>query len=162
MWLRHQTDGDLDDNKLVDGLTGEMAIYKRRGQADPTQVLFACNIGGSEPSKLLSLCALFAAVVFGEQHGVQVKPKRFVFLLDASGSMYRFNGHDQRLQRMLEAACMIMEAFDGLDRTKFEYSLIAHSGESPEVVMVKPGQPPKNDHERLKILQQLHAHSQVI
>ena len=31
LWIRNQSDGDLDDGKLIDGLTGEQTIYKRRG-----------------------------------------------------------------------------------------------------------------------------------
>lgn len=27
-WARHQTDGDLDDGKLIEGITGERNIYK--------------------------------------------------------------------------------------------------------------------------------------
>ena len=30
--------------------------------------------------------------------------------------MYRFNGHDQRLDRMLEAVLMVMEAFSKQER----------------------------------------------
>ena len=33
IWLRNQTSGDLDDAKLVDGVSGERNIYKRRGEA---------------------------------------------------------------------------------------------------------------------------------
>lgn len=31
VWLRHQQHGDLDDSKLIDGLTGDKMIFKRRG-----------------------------------------------------------------------------------------------------------------------------------
>src|SRR6185437_2256479 len=30
-WLKNQVNGELDDNKLVDGAVGERNIYKRRG-----------------------------------------------------------------------------------------------------------------------------------
>ena len=33
--MKHQTAGDLDETKLIEGLTGERAIYKRRGEQDP-------------------------------------------------------------------------------------------------------------------------------
>ena len=33
--------------------------------------------------------------------------------MDVSGSMYRFNGYDGRLEREMEAVCMVMEAFQG-------------------------------------------------
>ena len=36
-------------------------------------------------------------------------------LVDVSGSMYRFNGHDYRLQREMEVVCMVMEAFQGYE-----------------------------------------------
>lgn len=35
VWLRNQTSGELDDSKLIEGLTGERAIYKKRGEEDP-------------------------------------------------------------------------------------------------------------------------------
>ena len=34
-WLKHQTYGDLDEAKLIEGLTGERSIYKRRGEKEP-------------------------------------------------------------------------------------------------------------------------------
>lgn len=57
---------------FVKGLTGEHNIYKRRGSEEPF------------PGKM------------------QQYPKRLTFVVDVSGSMYRFNGHDQRLERMLQ------------------------------------------------------------
>lgn len=80
VWLKNMTDGDLDDSKLIDGLTGEHAIYKRRGDEQPE---------------------------FG---ATQKKPKRIKFVVDISGSMYRFNGLDGRLNRTLEAALMVGDA----------------------------------------------------
>ena len=48
-------------------------------------------------------------------------------VVDVSGSMYRFNGHDQRLERMLESTLMVMEALDGYgDRGKCN-SCLHHS-----------------------------------
>lgn len=31
VWLKRQSDGELDESRLTEGLTGEAAIYKRRG-----------------------------------------------------------------------------------------------------------------------------------
>lgn len=36
-------------------------------------------------------------------------------MVDVSGSMYRFNGYDARLEREMEAMCMVMEAFQGYE-----------------------------------------------
>jgi hypothetical protein len=33
--VKRQTDGELDDTRLTEGLTGESAVYKRRGMVKP-------------------------------------------------------------------------------------------------------------------------------
>ncbi|KAI0372412.1 hypothetical protein BV20DRAFT_939833 [Pilatotrama ljubarskyi] len=60
IWVKRQTDGELDDSRLTEGLTGEATVYKRRGMAKP------------------------------ELGRPQLKPKRIRFLFDVSASMYRF------------------------------------------------------------------------
>lgn len=128
-WLRNQNQGDLDDNKLVDALTGEKLVYRRRGVA--TQQ-------AGTPQRL---------------------PKRLHFVLDLSGSMYRFNGSDQRLERSMETALLMMEALEGFEH-KFSYCMVGHSGDGPVVPLVDYGQPPKDRKERLKVLQRMFAHAQ--
>lgn len=59
LWQHHQTSGELDDNKLIEGITGERNIYRKRVEQEP------------EP---------------GQQ---QSKPKRLKLVVDVSGSMYR-------------------------------------------------------------------------
>ena len=39
-WLRHKTQGELDDTKLVDGLVGERNVYKQRGEIPPSAASF--------------------------------------------------------------------------------------------------------------------------
>ena len=51
--MRHQTHGDLDEMKLIEGITGEKAIYRRRGEKDPEV---------SHSSKFLSLPPLLSKV----------------------------------------------------------------------------------------------------
>lgn len=70
---------------------------------------------------------------------------------DVSGSMYRFNGHDGRLERQLESILMLMEAFQGYD-SRLRYELLGHSGEGPSWPFVKLGKPPANNKERLNVL----------
>lgn len=41
-WLKNQALGELDDAKIIDGLTGEKAIYKRRGELDPEVCVYLC------------------------------------------------------------------------------------------------------------------------
>eukprot|EP00041_Stephanoeca_diplocostata_P021699 m.509785 g.509785 ORF g.509785 m.509785 type:complete len:1988 (-) comp21889_c0_seq22:1623-7586(-) len=130
VWIKNQSDGDLDDGRIIDGLTGERNIYKRRGTEEPF-------------------------------HGkMQQHPKRLTFVVDVSGSMYRFNGHDQRLERMLQAVCLVMESFAAAEPGKFTYDIIGHSGESHNLEFVQSDSPPTNNHDRLKVLQNMYAHSQ--
>lgn len=58
-WTRHQTSGELDDVKLIDGLLGEKTVFRRRTEQEP-------EIGAP-----------------------QIKPKCFRVVVDVSGSMYR-------------------------------------------------------------------------
>jgi hypothetical protein len=85
VWAKNQTVGELDDGKLIHGLTGERAIYRRRAPLD------------------------------GELNLEFSAPKRLHLLFDLSMSMSRFWA-DGRLQRSLETAVMVMEAFDGFER----------------------------------------------
>lgn len=58
-WIRHQTFGDLDDTKIIEGVTGEVNIYRRRAERLPELGI---------PLE---------------------KPKHLRLLVDLSGSMYR-------------------------------------------------------------------------
>ena len=58
-WLKRQSYGEIDDSKIVDGITGDKYIYKRRGSVEETPF---------------------------------PKEKYIRFVMDVSGSMYRFNG----------------------------------------------------------------------
>lgn len=128
-WLRHQATGELDDTKIIDGLAGEKAIYKRRGDLAP-------QLGSP-----------------------QQKPKRLRLVVDVSGSMYRFNGVDRRLERSMEAVCMVMEAFENYEE-KFKYDIAGHSGDGYNIKLVPVNKIPKNNKQRLEILKTMHAHSQ--
>lgn len=128
-WLKNQTSGDLDDNRLIDGLTGEKSIYKKRGDQDP-------EIGAP-----------------------QEKPKRLRLVVDVSGSMYRFNGHDKRLERMLESTLMVMEGLDGFAE-RIKYDIYGHSGEDNDIQFINHMKIPENNKERLAVLKEMYAHSQ--
>ncbi|XP_061647340.1 von Willebrand factor A domain-containing protein 8 isoform X2 [Phyllopteryx taeniolatus] len=120
-WLKNQALGELDDAKIIDGLTGERAIYKRRGELDP------------EPGT------------------PQQKPKRLRVLVDVSGSMYRFNGVDGRLERSMEAVCMVMEALESYEH-KFKYDITGHSGDGYDIELVRADKVPKNNKQRLQVI----------
>lgn len=128
-WLRHQTSGELDDTKLIEGLTGEKTIYRRRAEAEP------------------------------ELGAPQLKPKRLRVVVDVSGSMYRFNGYDGRLDREMEAMVLVMEAFQGHE-DKILYDIHGHSGEGFGIEFVDALKPPKDNKERLNVIKTMHAHAQ--
>lgn len=76
VWLHNQTNGELDDRKLIDGLVGEKNIFKRRGESIPVL-------------------------------GMPLPKRKFIhFSFDLSASMVRYNPHDGRLERSLEAALL--------------------------------------------------------
>ncbi|KAH9160345.1 hypothetical protein EDB89DRAFT_2081954 [Lactarius sanguifluus] len=125
VWVKRQTDGELDDTRLTEGLTGEAAVYKRRGMAKP------------------------------ELGRPQVKPKRIRFLSDISASMYRFQ-YDGRLQRSLETAVMLMESFNVLSRKdKYAWDMYGHSGDEPEIPLVKVGDSVEEVSERWAVAQKM-------
>jgi hypothetical protein len=81
-------------------------------------------------------------------------PKRMHFVIDCSGSMYRFNSNDKRLDRMIDTVLLVIESLRGFE-TKFEYSLVGHSGDQCDILLADYGQPPSTTGEKLKILQTL-------
>jgi von Willebrand factor A domain-containing protein 8 len=78
--------------------------------------------------------------------------------LDLSASMMRFNGHDQRMDLSLEAALMLMESFKGFEH-KFDYRFFGHSGDSPDLDLMKEGVHPKNEKEMFEVLTKMQTHA---
>ncbi|KAG8137695.1 hypothetical protein E2320_004919 [Naja naja] len=81
----------------------------------------------------------------------QQKCKRLSLVVDVSGSMYRFNGVDRRLERSMEAVCMVMEAFENYEQ-KFKYNILGHSGDGFNITLVPNDNVPKDNKQRLEIL----------
>lgn len=121
LWQKHQTSGELDDNKLIEGITGERNIYRSRSDQEP------------------------------ELGQPQQKPKLLKLVVDVSGSMYRFNGYDGRLDRELEAVVMVMEAFKDFEQ-RVQYDIVGHSGETYQIQFVDHKNPPTNDKMRLEVI----------
>lgn len=81
------------------------------------------------------------------------------FVLDLSGSMYYFNRWDRRLDREMQTAALIFEAFANFEH-KYRYSVVGHSGDGPCTPFVDYGAPPKDSTERLQVIQRMAAHTQ--
>jgi len=129
IWLKRQSTGELDDSRLVDALAGEKDVFKRRGKATNS-----------------SINATKAA-----------EPMAIKLVVDISASMYRFNGYDGRLQRLLEATLMIMEALKDDDR--FALTIVGHNGDSAEIPLIQPDTP-RDPKSQLKVLETMVAHTQ--
>eukprot|EP00755_Sulcionema_specki_P015420 Sspe_Gene.9679::Locus_3257_Transcript_1_1_Confidence_1.000_Length_5642::g.9679::m.9679 len=127
-WVKHQSDGVWDENKLVEGIAGDKNIFKKRGASS-------------------------------ESSHKRERKKRMVFCFDCSASMYSFNSVDQRLDRSVEAAIMIMESLKGME-DRIEYEVIGHSGDDAAIELIPFGKPPMNKKERLEMALKMVAHSQ--
>ena len=132
VWLRNQSEGDLDENKLIEGLTGEKSVYKRRATPENED----------------------------DRDDQEDKPRLLSLVVDVSASMARFNSVDARLERELEALLMVMETLANQgDQKRVIYEIYGHSGESDQLEFVRSDAPPKNAKERLDLLQSMQAHT---
>ena len=55
---------------------------------------------------------------------------------------------------------MIMEALERVDQTKYRWDLIGHSGDSERVVFIQPGNPPKSNGAKWKVIRDMAAQMQ--
>lgn len=129
VWLRRQSTGELDDSRIVDAIAGEKDVFKRRGMAEEV------------PNQS-----------FDEDENMFI-----TLVVDVSASMYRFNSYDGRLERLLEATLMIMEALG--DDKRFQLQIVGHNGSSARIPLAKTDTP-KDPATQLKILEEMIAHTQ--
>jgi MoxR-like ATPase len=127
-WLGQQLQGDLDDNRLVDSVTGERRVYRKRGTPEKKAGLY------------------------------QGTPKRLVFAVDVSASMARLNNWDGRLDRMVQATILMMEALSGFNH-KFDYAIVGHSGVGPDIPLVEFGNPPTTREEKVDVVNKIFSAS---
>jgi len=107
VWMKNQSTGELDDAKIVDALSGERDVFKRRGSPDDSN-----------------------------HNSLHSEPVTIKLIVDISASMYRFNGYDQRLERLLEATLMMMESLR--DDKRFRLHVFGHNGSSSKIPLVNP------------------------
>ncbi|TBU30306.1 AAA domain-containing protein [Dichomitus squalens] len=111
VWVKRQTDGELDDSRLTEGLTGEATVYKRRGMAKP------------------------------ELGRPQLKPKRIRFLFDVSASMYRFQADGRLKRSMETAVMLMETFDRLTRKEKYVWDIYGHSGDSAEMPLVEADKP---------------------
>ncbi|KAJ3272681.1 von Willebrand factor A domain-containing protein 8 [Terramyces sp. JEL0728] len=133
VWLKNKTGGDIDDAKLY------ICSYFR-----------VDSIAGDR--------AIYKIRGIDDDNTFQHKPKQIIIVFDLSASMMRFNGHDGRMDRSLECALMIMEAFKGFEH-KFNYKFYGHSGDGPDLELIPDKIYPKNEKDIFEILSRMKTHA---
>jgi len=125
VWVKRQTDGELDDSRLTEGLTGEATVYKRRGTAKP------------------------------ELGRPQIKPKRIRFLFDVSASMYRFQYDGRLQRSLETAVMLMETFARLSRQDKYVWDMLGHCGDSPDVTLVETDSPPTELRQRWKVLEKM-------
>ncbi|KAJ7443890.1 AAA domain-containing protein [Mycena galericulata] len=125
VWVKRQTDGELDDSRLTEGLTGEATVYKRRGMEKP------------------------------ELGRPQIKPKRIRFVFDLSASMYRFQYDGRLQRSMETAVMLMETFERLSRKEKYVWDMYGHSGDGPDIQLVDALKPPTEMKERWKVIEKM-------
>ncbi|EIW79654.1 hypothetical protein CONPUDRAFT_137936 [Coniophora puteana RWD-64-598 SS2] len=125
VWLKRQTDGELDDSRLTEGLTGEQSVYKRRGMDKP------------------------------ELGRPQLKPKRIRFIFDISGSMYRFQYDGRLRRSLETAVMLMESFDHLSRKEKYAWDIYGHSGDEPTIPLVETDKPPSSLKDRWKVIEKM-------
>ncbi|KAF9485607.1 hypothetical protein BDN70DRAFT_847463 [Pholiota conissans] len=126
VWVKRQIDGELDDSRLTEGLTGESTVYKRRGMEKP-------EIGRP-----------------------QIKPKRIKFIFDLSASMYRFQYDGRLQRSMETAVMLMETFDRLSRKEKYVWDLCGQSGDGPDIKLTEADKPPTEIKERWKITEKMY------
>ncbi|KAJ7224765.1 AAA domain-containing protein [Mycena rebaudengoi] len=125
VWVKRQTDGELDDTRLTEGLTGEATVYKRRGMEKP------------------------------ELGRPQIKPKRIRFIFDLSASMYRFQYDGRLQRSLETAVMLMETFDRLSRKEKYVWDMYGHSGDGADIKLVDALKPPTEMKERWKVIEKM-------
>ncbi|EIN14530.1 hypothetical protein PUNSTDRAFT_118001 [Punctularia strigosozonata HHB-11173 SS5] len=130
VWVKRQTDGELDESRLTEGLTGEATVYKRRGVDKP------------------------------ELGRPQIKPKRIRFLFDLSGSMYRFQNDGRLRRSLETAVMLMESLQRIARPDKYAWDIYGHSGDGADIPLVELEKPPADTRDRWKVVEKMNMITQ--
>ncbi|KAL8292641.1 hypothetical protein RQP46_001253 [Phenoliferia psychrophenolica] len=125
IWLKRQSEGELDESKLTEGLTGETSIYKRRGMEKP------------------------------ELGAPQLKPKRIRFIFDLSASMYRNQYDGRLTRSLEAAVMVLESFARLSRKEKYRIDLVGQSGEEAVIPLVALDALPTHAGDRYKVIQKM-------
>jgi len=126
VWVKRQIDGELDDSRLTEGITGESTVYKRRGMEKP------------------------------ELGRPQIKPKRIKIIFDLSASMYRFQYDGRLQRSMETAVMLMETFDRLSRKEKYVWDMCAHSGDGPDLVLTEANNAPTELKERWKVTEKMY------
>ena len=134
-WLKNQTDGEIDTQRIADGLAGDARMFRRKSRLPDDKHWLNTAVNDSAEGGGSGGGGDGGDGASGKKDGVT----HMRVLLDLSASMYRFNGYDQRLTKLLQSTAMLLEGFQGVPATlvdgskqrKLTFDLSGHSGDGP-------------------------------
>lgn len=133
VWLKRKSDGELDETRLTEGLTGEASIYKQRGMDAP------------------------------ELGRPQLKPKRIRFIFDCSASMYRNQYDGRLARSLETAVMIMEAFAKLQRKEKFRVDLVGQSGEEAVIPLVPLDTLSNmHAGERYKVIQRMAVTSQMV
>ena len=142
VWHKHQTVGELDDDRLVDALAGDANVYRRRAydeDADDDDGEGDVNDqAGDEQDDEERKNAGDDDWLKRPRSGPRRPRLRVKVCVDLGSSTYAKDGKDGRLARLLKVVVTLLEAFDGIPPSLgVEWALSAFSGAGPELALKK-------------------------
>lgn len=123
MWSRRPLPTDSHLLRIVTPSTHWDSPVQASAWGTSSQLGLALQTLGGNPGWQLTMFSHHSLPQLGSP---QQKPKRLRLVVDVSGSMYRFNGVDRRLERSMEAVCMVMEAFENYEE---KFKVMAWAGD---------------------------------
>ena len=141
-------------------MAGERAVYKRRAEQAPQE-----GAPQQKPKLLRFVMDLSGSMYYFVHRPAAPTPDQYqssVLRTATYTSGPRVpgqNNHDRRLERCLQSAVMLFEAFSGFEH-KYSLSMVGHSGETACAPLVEYGALPANEKERLQLVQRMAAHTQ--
>ena len=170
-WKKHQTSGELDDDRLVDAFAGDQNVYRRRGRDADDFDEWAGRVVSKGTGDASETSRDADAFWLRRPLAEPKRPKlRMKVCVDLGSSTYANDQKDQRLRRVLETTVLLFEAFDGIPSSLgCEWSLSAFSGSGPELRLKKWRDAPLDiprkgaagiEPPRLRLIRRMAAHAQ--
>ena len=154
VWTRHQTVGELDDNKLINGLAGERAIYRRRKKQENE-----LNLEFTAPKRLHLLFDLSMSMSrFWADGRLQRSLETAVMVMES------FDAFEHKIKYVSSAGYFSLSSagvLSSLETKLYRYKIGGHSGDTDDLTFVDWDTPPRTRKERLQVIRKMNAHAET-